>query len=503
MKYKFKANFSSIIKNSESLVISRASKDKLKALAPTIDFENTAGLVSVAFDGCVVNKFNANGHGISTATAIEMKDYFINHPTNVEHYKYDIVGHIVSASFRDITTGDLLSDEDVKDRTDPFYISFGGILYEHVYEYFVDSIKNADFYKKEYGEKEWSASWEVGFNEFVIARGSNLLAKCDIIDDKDEIERLEGNLLSRGGDGFDEEGAPIFQLISGKAYPLGMAFTKNPAASVEGVVVSEASCDNKEEREKILAEFARQGLSIEEIQNKVDDALILMNLSSMSITDSVSAITAAIINKKTEEKKSQQDDLNVITLEKEKTTMDIKEIKDVVKASVEGAIAEQLTSALNKADEKFKQEKSELESEKAIAEKKVTDLEASVNDLKQKVDKLEKEKADIEEAKANIEAKSLFNERFGELSKIYDFSDEAKARIVKKVNSIGTSKEAWEDFLAEAKVLYSAFEKKEETEKQEGEIETAQASKATAGNVQTETSEKLSDALKDAIAISN
>lgn len=468
MKYKFKANFSSIIKNSESLVISKASKDKLKALAPTIDFENTAGLVSVAFDGCVVNKFNLNGHGISTATAIEMKDYFINHPTNVEHYKYDIVGHIVSASFRDITTGDLLTDDDVKDRTDPFYISFGGILYEHVYEYFVDSIKNADFYKKEYGEKEWSASWEVGFNEFVIARGSNLLAKCDIIDDKDEIERLEGNLLSRGGDGFDDEGVPIFQLISGKAYPLGMAFTKNPAASVEGVVVSEASCEDKEKHEKMVASS---------VESK--------------------------INKKTEEKKSQQEDLNVITLEKEKTTMDIKEIKDVVKASVEGAIAEQLTSALNKADEKFKQEKSELESEKAIAEKKVTDLEASVNDLKQKVDKLEKEKADIEEAKANIEAKSLFNERFGELSKIYDFSEEAKARIVKKVNSIGTSKEAWEDFLAEAKVLYSAFEKKEETETQEEEIETAQASKATAGNVQTETSEKLSDALKGAIAISN
>ena len=39
-----------------------------------------------------------------------------------------------------------------------------------------------------------SASWEIGFNDFVLAVGSDNLEEAMIIDDEEEIEELKGNL---------------------------------------------------------------------------------------------------------------------------------------------------------------------------------------------------------------------------------------------------------------------------------------------------------------------
>ena len=41
--------------------------------------------MGVAFNAAVANKFNNNGDGIETNTALAIKDYFIHKPTNIEH----------------------------------------------------------------------------------------------------------------------------------------------------------------------------------------------------------------------------------------------------------------------------------------------------------------------------------------------------------------------------------------------------------------------------------
>ena len=100
-KYKYITSFSSEINPIEvhqlKESIANDSLDSLKSLIPEdIDFEKNIDLIGVAFNAAVINKFNKNGDGINSVTASRIKDYFINKPTNIEHQKSKIVGHVVS-----------------------------------------------------------------------------------------------------------------------------------------------------------------------------------------------------------------------------------------------------------------------------------------------------------------------------------------------------------------------------------------------------------------------
>ena len=57
--------------------------------------------LGAAFNAAVVNKFNRNGDGIDSETAVDLIEYFVNKPTNIEHKKQKVVGHIVNAGFTD------------------------------------------------------------------------------------------------------------------------------------------------------------------------------------------------------------------------------------------------------------------------------------------------------------------------------------------------------------------------------------------------------------------
>ena len=67
-----------------------------------IDLEKNIDLLAVAFNAAVVNRFNKNGDGIDSETAVAVKDYFVHKPTNIEHDRDKIVGHIVSAGFQNM-----------------------------------------------------------------------------------------------------------------------------------------------------------------------------------------------------------------------------------------------------------------------------------------------------------------------------------------------------------------------------------------------------------------
>ena len=103
-KFKYKTEFNFDIHATSDfeneLNISKASLDNLKPLIPkSIDLERNVDLIGAAFNAAVVNKFNKNGDGINSETAVEVIDYFINKPTNIEHKKQKVVGHIVNAGF--------------------------------------------------------------------------------------------------------------------------------------------------------------------------------------------------------------------------------------------------------------------------------------------------------------------------------------------------------------------------------------------------------------------
>ena len=102
LPFKYIASFSEFVTAStadDPDLLSTASLDSLKDIIPEgIDFKKNIDLIGVAFNGAVANRFNKNGDGIDSETAIAIKDYFIHKPTNIEHQRDKIVGHVVGAS---------------------------------------------------------------------------------------------------------------------------------------------------------------------------------------------------------------------------------------------------------------------------------------------------------------------------------------------------------------------------------------------------------------------
>ena len=134
MKFKYKTKFLNEVQASAENVkdgkfVSQASLEQLKSLVPEdIDFEKNIDLIGVAFNAAVINQFNKNHDGIDTKTALAIKDYFIHKPTNIEHNKKKIVGHIVNAGFSDYSDSTILVNVD-ESKKDPFNIALGAVVW--------------------------------------------------------------------------------------------------------------------------------------------------------------------------------------------------------------------------------------------------------------------------------------------------------------------------------------------------------------------------------------
>ena len=78
----YKTSFENIVTASvnfdKNILLSQASLEPLKSIIPaTVNLDKNVDLVGAAFNAAVVNRFNKNGDGIDTNTAIAFKKYFI------------------------------------------------------------------------------------------------------------------------------------------------------------------------------------------------------------------------------------------------------------------------------------------------------------------------------------------------------------------------------------------------------------------------------------------
>ena len=148
MENKFSTIFSSSIKPLVS-----EEKDKFLALAslvdvanfiPNIDTEKNLDLLPMAFNACVANRVNKNGDVIDTETAIEIYKNFINKPINIEHNRKNLIGVILTAGFSEFGTDQPLTEEQVKDKTEPFNITLGGVLWRVVNQSLTDLVEDSN-----------------------------------------------------------------------------------------------------------------------------------------------------------------------------------------------------------------------------------------------------------------------------------------------------------------------------------------------------------------------
>ena len=455
--------------------ISSANIENLRSLIPSsVNLKKNIDLMGVAFNAAVVNEFNKNGDGINTKTAIESVQQFIHKPTNIEHNKKKIVGHIVNAGFSDYSDSSLLVNID--EETDkPFNIALGAVVYKTVDKDFFETLKTSTDPKSKMHNKV-SASWEVGFSEYKIAVGSKNLEEAEIISDPQKVDEMKGMLKGFGGKGVTEDGKPIYRLISGTIYPLGIGFTMKPAANVQGVISNEYESE-KDNKDEISKSNKTQTKVLEKISDKISQNLknTVNNTKIMDLETLLSEIKASLT-----EKKFSEEAIAGMTA----TFADaIKQKDDEYKASLEAA----------------EQEKAEIASAREELQNSVESIKEELKAAQERISEFEK----IEAAKA---AEELFNSRMEEIDSIYDIEESDSAFIAEKIKGLDSTEESFASFKSELEVFWASKNKEAKAKQEEAiaarveaEIEKRLSATSEASETETEAVD-VEEALENAEA---
>ena len=499
LPYKYTTKFDNIVLASSEVGdanISKASLESLRPLIPkNIDLEKNIDLLAVAFNAAVVNKFNKNGDGIDSETAVAVKDYFVHKPTNIEHDRDKIVGHIVSAGFSKYGNSSELMDDDAALIEDQAYnIALAAVIYRTASKEFAELVENSTSEDSDYYQSV-SASWEVGFNDYVISVGGDDLYESSIISDPEEIQVYSSYLKSLGGKGELKDGRKVNRLIVGDIYPLGIGFTSNPAADVKGLIAEQNNRapekpSRNEPIDKIIIKSKKTSHSSQEnVLNKEPNNTI------MDKDQIINDFRAAL-----DEKLGKQD------FSEESVASISKVFIEAIREKGEQYVADL---------EKAKAEKEEAVQAQNSLQEKMTEVEDQLNSTKEKL-------ATLEQENSAREAEVRFNARMEALNDLYDLDEEDSkivaseladldeteesfagyqeklAKVWKHKNKefIAAEQKAFEDRVAqEVEKRLSESTATSEEEKEEVSQETSEAS--TAEETESEESDEVADALEN------
>jgi hypothetical protein len=456
------------------LDISKANIENLRSLIPSsVDLDKNIDLMGVAFNAAVVNEFNKNGDGMSTKTAIDSVQQFVHKPTNIEHDKKKIVGHIVSAAFSDYNDSSVLVNVDENEKN-PFNIALGAVIYKTVDKDFFDTLRKSTDQKSK-TRNTVSASWEVGFSEYKIAVGSKNLKEAEVISDPKQIMEMKGMLKAFGGKGVMDDGTPIYRLIVGDVYPLGIGFTMKPAANVKGIISNDFKPEDKKDislpnSDKVQAE------QLEKINDKISQNLknTVNNTNIMDIENLLTELKSDL-----QEKKFSQEAI----------------------AGMTSTFAE----AIKKKDEEYKASLESAESEKAEIAKANEDLKASVDSIKEELKAAQERIAEFEATKLAEEAVARFNSRMEEIDSLYDLEESDSSFIAEKIKGLDASDEAYASFKDELAVFWSSKNKEAKAKIEEeiqakidAEVEKRLTSEASDASDESEEDVDVEEALANA-----
>ena len=415
--------------------ISKASIENLRSLIPSsVDLDKNIDLMGVAFNAAVVNEFNKNGDGMSTKTAIDSVQQFVHKPTNIEHDKKKIVGHIVNAGFSDYSDSTVLVNVDENEQN-PFNIALGAVVYKTVDKEFFDTLRRSTDPKSK-THQTVSASWEIGFSEYKIAVGSKNLKDAEIISDPQKIMEMKGMLRAFGGKGVMDDGTPVYRLIVGDVYPLGIGFTMKPAANVKGIVSEEFEQQDEDDNSE-----KSQAVELKKINDKISQNLknTVNNTKIMDLETLLSEIKASLTEKKFSEE------------------------------AIAGMTAT-FADAIKQKDDEYKASLEAAEKEKAEIASAKEELQASVESIKEELKAAQERIVEFEAAKTAEEAVARFNARMEEIDSLYDLEESDAAFIAEKIKGLDATEESFASFKSELEVFW-ASKNKEAKAKFEAEVQ--------------------------------
>jgi hypothetical protein len=427
-EYKYTTSFSSdlsLVDLSEVNMESFASLKELEGLIPDIDFDKNIDLIGVAFNAAVANMFNKNGDGIDGKTALEIKDQFIHKPTNIEHQRDKVVGHVVNAGLSTFG-GNELMESHADGETKPFNIALSAVIYKSVNKEFAQLLEASMDEESEFYHNI-SASWEIGFNDYDIAVGDERLKNCRIASEEEKDE-LKHCLSCYGGNGRTEDGEKVYRLIKGSIYPIGIGFTSNPAAAVEGVVSK-----NEEDAEKTN-------------EQKI----------SQSLKDDVNYINRPNLN-------------NIMEQEILNQFKEVLEASAASKKLSEEAVAnitKIFHDAIVEKNDQWQEEKEALVNEK-------TDLVEAAEKAQEEIETLQKDfsstQSELEELKSEVSAQQaleLFNNRMSDIDDSFSLEEADRVIIAEELKSVDSSEEAYSEYKTKLSTMWhhktKAFQEEQE-----------------------------------------
>jgi chromosome segregation ATPase len=280
-----------------------------------------------------------------------------------------------------------------------------------------------------------------------------------------KFDYLNGLLKVKGGDGFCADGQ-VNRLLKGNQYPLGCAITENPAADVSGI-------------------YTLLSLLQHEEKEMDEDEESESNLNSTNNKNSV--ITENDVN---------QNEADSFYM----TDEQYNKLEGLIKAAIDAKEGEsQASAAVTQIREALTQSGNEWKSKAEVAEENASKAKADLENLKTELSNASQELENLKKDLSVKEAADRFNTRMSALEGVYEFS-EAQLQIVSgEVRSLDEKEESFASYLEKAKVLFAHCDKEtikanlelanaskdkgeEKEEKEDGELDTTDESKANITN---------------------
>ena len=464
--------------------IAKAGIDSLKPfLDPSVDLEKNYDMIGVAFNAFVVNRANKNGQVISTDVALSSVENFKFKPMNIEHKRKNVAGLITSYGFSEYGTDKPLTLEEVKNKKDAFNVVLSGFVWRVVNDEFASKLEaSSDPSSQSY--LSISTSWEMGFKDFNVAKGSENLSEAIIFSSEEEISQLKDKLSHFGGKGLDEDGQPLYINLVGEVLPLGIGFTTNPAADVKGVKVF--GSDDLEMQ-------ITNDKEVDDDSTEVDASNVKLTESSQLSESSVETNINIISNKLDSEQIAASENFEQEKNEKENNKMLIKSIQDLNDDSLKQICATDIRALfeeeIKKASEKFAEEQSAKDSVIAEAEKTKAELESQLEELKQVGEQL---KAELEKIKIEAEAREIeeaFQNRMITLDEEFDLDDEERQVIGEQIKNLDT--DSFEKWYKAFNVFAKGKNKKMMMEKKAAEQKMKEEKEGCASSEKNESAEVI------------
>jgi hypothetical protein len=419
-----------------------------------------------------------------------MVENFINKPFNIEHNRKVVVGVCTGYGFSEFGSSKPLTLEEVKAMKGPFNVVLSGYVWKIVNpEFASELIESSDPSSNKY--LSVSASWELGFNEFNVAKGNKNLADATIVEKEEEIIELKDRLKVFGGNGYTEDGEMVFLNLQGSVLPLGIGFTNTPAAEVSGIVISYDKPEmvktvKSEEENYMCAKCGYKGMEADVCPECGSENYEEMEEDEMEENNEANS-SEIKMNKKSVQKQNN----NV------KNIMQLKSIDDITEDSIKEIAASHVREFIsNKIAELATEWKSKVEEKETAlkaAEDQISALKTDLESIKADSDKVKEEFTKIQEDLKAKEIEASFQRRMSLLDEEFDLTDEDRSIIAEDLNAIENDEqfEKWykkfSTFAAAKKKSAKKFVlfKKEGEEKDDKEMKEEKASEVVANEEKT------------------